>query len=64
MMIARWVYNIKEDPAFVLKRKETMVNDVLTSSILPIVHERIGIILKNCQTGRFRSCYSTQLSEE
>ena len=33
MMIARWVYNIKEDPAFVLKRKETMVNDVLTSSI-------------------------------
>lgn len=33
MMIARWVYNIKEDPVFVLKRKETMVNDVLTSSI-------------------------------
>lgn len=33
MMIARWVYNIKEDPAFVLKRKETVVNDVLTSSI-------------------------------
>ncbi len=33
MMIARWAYNIKEDPAFVLKRKETMVNDVLTSSI-------------------------------
>lgn len=33
MMIARWVYNIKEDPAFALKRKETMVNDVLTSSI-------------------------------
>lgn len=33
MMIARWVYNIKEDPAFVLKRKETMVNDALTSSI-------------------------------
>lgn len=33
MMIARWVYNIKEDPAFALKRKETVVNDVLTSSI-------------------------------
>lgn len=33
MMIARWAYNIKEDPAFVLKRKETVVNDVLTSSI-------------------------------
>lgn len=33
MMIARWVYNIKEDPAFALKRKDTMVNDVLTSSI-------------------------------
>lgn len=33
MMIARWVYNIKEDPAFVLKRKETVVNDVLTSSV-------------------------------
>lgn len=33
MMIARWVYNIKEDPAFEHKRKDTMVNDVLTSSI-------------------------------
>lgn len=33
MMITRWAYNIKEDPAFVLKRKETVVNDVLTSSV-------------------------------
>lgn len=33
MMIARWVYNIKEDPAFEHKRKDSMVNDVLTSSI-------------------------------
>ena len=33
MMIARWVYNVKEDPAFEHKRKDTMVNDVLTSSI-------------------------------
>ena len=33
MMIARWVYNVKEDPAFEHKRKDSMVNDVLTSSI-------------------------------
>lgn len=33
MMIARWVYNTKEDPVFVLKRKDSMVNDVLTSSV-------------------------------
>ena len=33
MMIARWVYNVKEDPAFERKRKDSMVNDVLTSSI-------------------------------
>lgn len=33
MMIARWVYNVKEDPAFMNKRKDSMVNDVLTSSI-------------------------------
>lgn len=33
MMIARWVYNIKKDPAFMNKRKDSMVNDVLTSNI-------------------------------
>ncbi|KLA45199.1 phage protein [Ligilactobacillus ruminis] len=33
MMIARWVYNIKEDPAFEHKRKETVVNNILMSSV-------------------------------
>ena len=33
MMIARWAYNVKEDPAFTGKRKDTMANDILTSSI-------------------------------
>lgn len=33
MMIARWVYNIKEDPAFTGKIKSTMADDILTSSI-------------------------------
>lgn len=33
MMITRWAYNVKEDPAFEHKRKDSMVNDVLTSSI-------------------------------
>lgn len=33
MMIARWVYNAKEDPAFVHKRKDTVVNNILTSSV-------------------------------
>ena len=33
MMIARWTYNVKEDPAFERKRKETVVNNILTSSV-------------------------------
>lgn len=33
MMIARWTYNIKEDPAFTGKIKSTMADDILTSSI-------------------------------
>ncbi|NME31313.1 N-6 DNA methylase [Ligilactobacillus ruminis] len=33
MMIARWAYNVKEDPAFTGKIKSTMADDILTSSI-------------------------------
>lgn len=33
MMITRWAYNIKEDPAFTGKIKSTMADDILTSSI-------------------------------
>ena len=33
MMITRWAYNVKEDPAFTGKIKSTMSDDILTSSI-------------------------------
>lgn len=33
MMITRWAYNVKEDPAFTGKIKSTMADDILTSSI-------------------------------
>lgn len=33
MMITRWAYNVKEDPAFTVKIKSTMADDILTSSI-------------------------------
>lgn len=33
MMITRWAYNVKEDPAFTGEIKSTMADDILTSSI-------------------------------
>lgn len=33
MMITRWAYNVKEDPAFTGKIKSPMADDILTSSI-------------------------------